>query len=376
MANIMDYLDWRGDVPVEVDGINEVDGLILSQFAYLPFEGIIGDGWNNDITIAQAGRRYFEKNTRKMLEKTPELIQNCSELLRRMMTAPRYMNMKVNNYVAKYDPMIAKQFAAVTVEVTADTWFVNFRGTDDTLAGWEEDFKACYMTPVASQIEAERYLDLTFRYFSGQIYVGGHSKGGNLAMYSSIYLNEQYKSRLIKVYNYDGPGFLLDVIQSEEYTETIDKIQSYMPQGSVVGMIMYHEENCKVVLSVEKGLMQHKAVTWEVLGKSFVYQEKFKNSSIILAKAIKAWVNEISQEERELFIEIVFKVLRSGSDTVTGLTSDMWASMNTIFKSYKGLDKTTKKMVRGIVGQVIKLGTRTIADNKKNNKSAELLEEK
>lgn len=247
---------------------------------------------------------------------------------------------------------------------------VAFRGTDDTLAGWEEDFKLCYMTSVAAQLEAERYLKTVCERFDGKIYICGHSKGGNLAIYSAMMLDDENKRRIVSIMNYDGPGFLQDIVERSEYRSILPKIETYMPQESIVGMIMYHDENYNIVHSVEKGFQQHSSLTWEVLGSRFVSDKDFDRRSIIFNSACKKWVSEISVEEREKFIRIVFQILRSGeADTVTGFTSKIMTSVNSVIKSYSGLDKTTRKMIRDIIKQMVKLGTQSISESKSSVQS-------
>lgn len=377
MSNIFDYITWRGDLTFEVDPLNEVDGLIFSQLAYLPFDGILMEGWTNALTVEEAGKQYFELFSKRKISAMPVLLRNCSRLLKAVMEAERYKNLQLTNYVARFDPVSSKQFGAMVILLDRRNGFVAFRGTDDTLAGWEEDFKLSYMCPVASQVEAVQYLVEVMENFRGELALGGHSKGGNLAIYSAMKLPPKAKKRILTIFNYDGPGFLEAVINTQEYQNTAEKVISFMPQGSIVGMILFHDEEYKIIQSNEKSFYQHTAVSWEVEGRYFKGQGDFKNSSLIFNDANKAWMNEISIEQRALFIEVIFKVLRSGKvDTVSGMKEDLLSSANSIIKSYNGLDKTTRKLVKNIVSQMIKLSTRTITENMKRQKSAEFIEEK
>lgn len=371
MGNILDYVDWRGDITMDRSGFNAIDGLIMSQLAYVPFDGIVKKGFSAPMKIAKAARRYdkvFENQ-----DKIKSLLMiNSHSVLMKIAEADRFKELKLFNYVQKYDKEESKQFGAVTVELSEGLYVVAFRGTDDTLAGWEEDFKLCYMTPVAAQIEAERYLRAVFKRLDGKIYICGHSKGGNLAVYSAMMLNGEYGHRIAGILNYDGPGFLQDIVERQEYKSIIPRIGTYMPQGSMVGMIMYHDENYTIVHSVEKGFQQHVALSWEVLGNSFVRDTDFDRRSIIFNRACKKWISEICPEQREQFISIVFRILKSGeADTITDFTANIMASMNSVIKSYSELDKTTRRMIRSIIKQMIKLGTRTISENKREGRELE-----
>lgn len=364
MANILDYLDWRGDIPMTEESFNEIDGLILSQFVYLSYDGIVDAGWNRMITIEEAGRKHFRRRRKGEEESLTLMVNNCSEVVKRMLRTDRFRKLQVCGYVEKYDPVTAKQFAVITVKISDECVFVVFRGTDDSLTGWEEDFKLCYMVPVASQLEAKAYLQALCEVWDGRIILGGHSKGGNLSIYAAMCLSDAYKDRILKIYNYDGPGFLPAVVESEEYLKIVPKINSYLPQSSMVGMIMYNESRCEIVKSTEKGFFQHKAVSWEVCGPHFINADRFDKTSIWFNNACKKWVDEIEVDKREIFFDHMFQLLKSAeTETLTEISNDFPMVMNRVIRSYSDLDKDTKKMLRGIVKQMLKLSTETIKEN-------------
>ena len=364
MADILDYLDWRGDIPMEYSPFNEIDGLILTQFVYLPFEGIVDSGWDSKITVEEAGKKYLQIYDNED-ESLTILINSCRDVLRKMIKSDRFRYLKLYNYVQKYDTVTSKQFAAMTVELSPDCAFVIFRGTDDTLTGWEEDFKLCYMTPVASQVEAEIYLKDVCRVCKHDIIIGGHSKGGNLSIYAAMCQSDEDKERISRIYNFDGPGFLREIVERDDYLKIIPKVYTYMPQGSVVGMIMYNEGSQSIVKSTEKGFLQHTAISWQVWGTHFIFEEKFDRNSILFNKATKNWVEEIDADKREQFIEHIFQLLKSGeSETLTEITAGLPQVMNKIIHSYSDLDKPTRRILRGIVGQMLKITTQTIRENR------------
>lgn len=371
MANLMDYLDWRGDITLEQSPFNEIDALILTQFVYLPFEGIISMNFEDKMTIETAGEEFLEVYKNGEDENLTLLINNCRKVMCKMMKTERFRNLKVFNYIDKFDPVASKQFAAVTIQISDDSVFVAYRGTDDTITGWEEDFKLCYMTPVASQIEAEMYLKNVCCNWKGKIMAGGHSKGGNLSIYAAMGLHDMDKSRIVTIYNFDGPGFLPEIVNSHDYATIVPKVKSYMPQGSVVGVIMYNESECNIVKSTAKGFLQHTVVSWQVLGTHFVNEAELENSSIIFNRMTKKWVEEVEADKREQFIEQLFILLKSGeSDTLTDITSEFPHVMNKIRKTYTDFDKPTKKMMRDMMGDMLKLTKNAMKEkyfNKKNN---------
>ena len=356
MANVMDYLDWRGDVTLEQSPFNEIDALILTQFVYLPFEGIISMDFDNKMTIETAGEEFLEVYKNGEDENLTLLVNNIRKIMCKMMKTERFRNLKVFNYLDKFDPVTSKQFAAVTIQISEECVFVAYRGTDDTLIGWEEDFKLCYMTPVESQIEAKIYLENVCNRWKDKIMVGGHSKGGNLSVYASMGLQDFDKSRIETIYNFDAPGFLPEIVNSHDYQKIIPKVKSYMPQGSLVGMIMYNEGECEIVKSTAKGFWQHTAISWQVLGTKFINEEQFENSSVIFNKMTKKWVEEVEIDKREQFIEQLFILLKSGeSDNLTDMTSELPHVMNKIMRTYSDFDKNTKKMMREMMGEMFKM---------------------
>jgi hypothetical protein len=362
----MDYMEWRGDVTFKASEVNEIDGLIFSQMSYVFFEDIIDD---NNNTIGALAERFFNKYSMDEIENLPEIIKSSCMIFKKMAECERYKNLRLINYVTDFQPDIAKQFAAVTVVMDEENYYVAYRGTDDSLAGWEEDFKACYMMPILSQMEAVEYLGEIMTLFHGNVYLGGHSKGGNLATYAAVMIDSKYKDRIVRIDNYDGPGFLPEFVESESYKKMCCKVRTYNPQKSIVGMIMFREGENVIVESTGKGFMQHSGITWKVQGRHFVTCDRYEKFSENFADINKTWINEITKEERELAIEIVFKVIRSGFDTVTGLKEGFFSTASTIVRSYKGVDKATRKVIGKIVSKMIRLSSDSISEKRKEKKN-------
>lgn len=373
MSNIIDYMDWRGDLTFSMAPLNEVDGLIFAQLSYVELDFIYEKDKTQKLTIEEIAKLYFERYSEEDIAGFTLLLQNCSKVLKKMAETERFKNLIVEDYVAEFDPEKNKQFGVINVKIKEGIYYIAFRGTDDSLAGWEEDFQACYMMPVASQVEAASYIQQFFKTYSGKAYIGGHSKGGNLAVYATVMAGSKNKKRIKKVHNFDGPGFLQEFVEKSAYKKMAELVENYNPQASIVGMIMFRDDNVTIVASSEKGLMQHTGISWQVCGNHFVNAENFENMSLVFGNVNRSWINEISQEERAMLIEIVFKLLREGFDTVTGLKEGFFNTTTTILKSYSNLEKETRKNVKKIVGQVIKLSRESYSETKKEIK---LFEEK
>jgi hypothetical protein len=226
MSNVCDYIKWRGDLELSQSEFNEIDNLILSRFSYFPFDKIIN--YNEVITIKELGERFSKQDIKKLTI----LWKDDIELFPIMSNSKRFGTMKATKFVNKIEVENEKQFSAITIIMPDNTLYVSFRGTDNTIVGWKEDFNMSFKSHIASQISAKEYLNMIAElYPNKKIRVGGHSKGGNIAVYSAIFATPQIRDRIINVYNNDGPGFCEDILETQEYQEMINKVHTYIPQS-------------------------------------------------------------------------------------------------------------------------------------------------
>jgi hypothetical protein len=347
MANIIDYINWRGDLDFEASPFNEVDSLIFTELSYMAF-GKLEEEIENQ-SIAAIAKIYLESNGR---EKIGALLTGpFSELLDAMARSRRFSSLVVRNFVDIVDDEVEMQFSAMTIELDEHTAYIAFRGTDDTLVGWKEDFKMTFLDVVPAQIKAVAYLEnMIKKYEYKQIYIGGHSKGGNLAVYAAVHANTRVKDSIIKVYNNDGPGFNQQLIESDQYLEVDSKIVALIPQSSVVGMLLEHKGNYDVIKSTQKGLFQHDGFSWEVMGARFIHLVDVDDESRMIDMTLKNTLNAMTLEQREEFTNVFFEVLSATSNrTLAEIQKDGIKSIISMRKSYNRLDKVTKKAVFDIM---------------------------
>ena len=310
MSNILDYIKWRGDLTIQNDPFNEIDSLILSRFSYLPFDGIIKE--NEVVTIRELNER-FQKQDKNDIN---ILWDDDINLFPLMGNSKRFGEMKATKYSNKLNVEEELQFSAITILVPDDTIFISYRGTDNTIVGWKEDFNMGFKSHVGAQIDSVKYLEeIADKYPKNNIRIGGHSKGGNLAVYSAVFATEKTKNRIIKIYNNDGPGFDDEISESDNYKEMITKVNTYIPQESIFGMLLNHKEKYIVVRSTQKGVMQHDVYSWQLLGKNFECLKEVTNGSKFIDKSIKDWFKQIDIKQREQMIDIIFEVINSQADT-------------------------------------------------------------
>jgi hypothetical protein len=231
MQNMMDYLEWRGDLTFEQDGFNEVDNLIMSSLAYLEFDGIV----SSEVNLNAVSLSDIEKQNSSRIDAFVQLSHNpffkrLPELFHKAAQSQRYRDVKLSGYVNEINQKQSEQFSAVVFSINSGLHFIAFRGTDDTIVGWKEDFQMSFRDVVPAQKQAVAYLNRVCPQLEGKLYAGGHSKGGNLAVYAAAYADRETSDRLIAIYNDDGPGFQSKVIQSTGYRRILGRICTLLPR--------------------------------------------------------------------------------------------------------------------------------------------------
>ena len=259
MSNINDYLFWRGDLSFEASPFNQVDDMILARFSYMPFNKIKMEETETIENI------YLKL---KSFKNEDFGYNGDKDLITRMGQSLRFKNLKVTNFEINVDKKTEEQFSAITVHLNDNEMYISFNGTDSSIiAGLE-------------------YAKIVMNKYLKKIKIGGHSKGGNIAMYSAIGLPQNLKDRVISVSNYDGPGFTQKIVESENYKNILNKITTYIPQSSIIGRLLEHRENCIVIESTEKGIYQHDIFSWQVLGTNVVTIRNVTNDSEFFDKTI------------------------------------------------------------------------------------------
>lgn len=363
MANIIDYIKWRGDLTLEQSEFNEIDNLILSRFVYLPFEEIMVE--NETVLISELGERF--KNTK--IDKEKILQKEDFELFPLMAKSKRFGQMKATKYVNKIDSETEKQFSAITILMPDDTIYVSYRGTDYSIVGWKEDFNMTFKSHVPSQLDAVLYLQTISEYYQEPIRVGGHSKGGNLAVYASIFVNEEIKKRIINVYNNDGPGFDDDIIITEDYKNIINKVHAFIPQHCIFGKLLNHKEKYTIIASDQKGIMQHDLFTWQLLGNEFVHLKEVTSGSEFIDKTFKQWLKKTEPKQREQLVDIVFEIINNTqAETFIEIKNQWLSNAKIILKSYKNIDPESKEMLLKTISELFRIGKDNLFEDYQKSK--------
>ncbi|MCR4883312.1 MAG: DUF2974 domain-containing protein [Clostridiales bacterium] len=306
-GNIIDYVHWRGDLSFEASPWNDIDSLIGAELCYSNFgenERVfdnpqrltIGDLATSDILTRypQAGLAMTMKYREPLMESLP--------------LAPRFRDIRILDQVNDVDVSRNIQFSATTLQVPGVGTVICYRGTDPNLVGWKEDFMMSYASPVPAQLSAISYLENAAARTEGDIYLTGHSKGGNLAVYSASHVSPEIQSRLRAVCTFDGPGLDDATMESEGYARIQPLIHSVIPTDSVIGLLMSYHQNYKVVESTASSLFQHEPGTWKLMGAEFLEREQVSLSSMVMDQTLHDWLNSCTTEQREIFTNAVFSL--------------------------------------------------------------------
>ncbi|MGN1432139.1 MAG: DUF2974 domain-containing protein [Ruminococcus sp.] len=359
MPNVFDYFDWRGDLSVKNDSFNDVDALILSRLSYFPFDDIVSADINDKITIKNACKKFFASdiNDDKILwEGDTQLLKACAE-------SERFKNMKLSGYVNIVEREKQMQFSAVVIEITENCHYISYRGTDNTIVGWQEDFNMYYLFPLPSQQTALKYLEQASKSLNGSFILGGHSKGGNLAVYASVFSGSEIQNRIVGVYNHDGPGFDSKVIELNSYKSILSKIHTYVPQSSIFGMMFEHAEEYTIVKSNQKGFLQHDIYSWEIKRNNFETLNTMSNTSAFFDHTLTELVSDMDEQQRKTLIEGIFSILASTENKTFNEIAENWKSNSgIIFKSLKDMDSKTRSLIISTLLNLIKCAKNNFFD--------------
>ncbi len=359
MENIIDYVE-REFRTFEECPFHDVDSLVLSWLTYIKWPMRKEERADEYIypirDMFQA--EHFDHMFETIMDK-----DSTKALLTAVVASPRFRNIRLRNYETDKNPDEDKQFAAVTFMISDDLWYVGFRGTDSSYVGWKEDLELACQYPIASQEAAVTYLNHICKVSTAKIMVGGHSKGGNLAVCAAAN-NSRYDDRIEKIYTHDAPGFLKGVLNSPEFLQIQDRIDKTVPQSSIIGMLLEQREDYQVVSSNAKGFGQHDPFTWDVENGQFVSMPELTKDAVILNHAIDSWLDTLSLEQRTRFVDTVFDLLgETETSSFLEFGKEMQTNLTKVFSSFSDLDKETRAFMLKTAASLIKFAIKSIPED-------------
>ena len=358
MSDIFDYLKWRGDLSFEQDSLNNIDAMVLSRLSYLPFEHVVPEGFDHTVSLDFAALAFSPEESRDYI-----LWKQDPSLLKAVAKCRRFKNIRVSGYVNNIDYNSKMQFAALVFDLENGTRFVSFRGTDSTFIGWQEDFNMFTSLTLPSQLQALKYFEQAAQNTDCRFMLGGHSKGGNLAMYSAMNCVQSIQDKIDAVYNFDGPGFHREIIESEQYARIRNMVHSFVPQSSVFGMMLEHDEDFSIVESKSKSFMQHDVYSWQLEATDFVYLERRTNSSYFISHTFDGFLERMTDEEKENFTRTFFFVLESTDNTrFKDIQKAPFSSSASMLRALKHLGKDKRSALGKAIVKALSSAKENISD--------------
>ena len=342
-SNILDYLRWRGDLTLAQDSFNSVDNLLFSTLAYLPFSKVCAPA--ERITLDSLALRF------QSLPLEPGDDPRNRQQLEAMGKSRRFGSMQVFGCHEEFSEAQEKQYASFAIDTGYGATCLSYRGTDTSLVGLKEDFNMGFLSVIPGQVTAAKYLVEIAAHTKGPLLLVGHSKGGNLAVYAAMHAPTELKKRIIAVYNNDGPGFEQSVLDSDGYHSVLDRVHTFVPQSSIVGMLLNHAERYTVVHSTQSGgIMQHDPYTWEVIGNNFICNSDVDLPAKYFDRTLKNWLSEVSPTQRGQFIDTVYRLFFNANiRSINQIQRHWFLTSKALVMEIKDLDKDTRRMLLSTV---------------------------
>lgn len=369
MGNIMDYISWRGDLTFAQSPFNEVDNLILACFSYVNLDRIPAVTRQKGIELKKLVKEFKKLHTIKELEADKSFIRLAPFMMFEMAESVRFGNCVIRNYVNEIVTEAEQQFSAVEIVLDDGTSYISFRGTDDTIIGWKEDFNLSTGV-VPAQERAVEYMQRISDKASGMLRVGGHSKGGNLAIYGSV-MCKSVHDKILEIYSNDGPGFSKEFQESPETAEMMPKIIRIIPEYSIIGTLLEHEKQPIIVASTSRGLLQHDGFSWEVQGPGLVRRDSLNKTALRFIEILHKWIDGMDTEQKRLLIEDLVATLQaSGYENLSEVQSGGIKSLAAMVKRLDKFAPESRGMMQELLTAICGGWLEQLQENTKDKLSA------
>ena len=363
--NIIEYAEKNGKYSFSDREFCEVDSLVISQLSYLKFDGILPGPANKSEGIKLSDLLKHKKY--ELLYRDERYADINSKFFLALAGSKRFGSLILNDFIDVIDDNLDIQFSAMTVSDKQGFTYVVFRGTDDSIVGWKEDLNMTFKIPVPAQKYSVDYLNKVAQNIDGKFYVGGHSKGGNLSVYSSMNCEEEVRERIISIYSHDGPGFRKELLDNSCYDKIKERIIKFVPKSAVVGMFGNAEE-FEVVDCEKHGVKQHNPYNWIINDFEFERADHIGRYSMLQADAINSWASEMTKEKWALLSDQIFGVFESaGITNLNDFNDDFWGSLSRIRLAVDQMDDESRDKIREILSMFRETATQVAKDDAKEN---------
>lgn len=356
--SLFDYIIWRGDLTFDQIAFNELDSAILAMFAYLDFGDLDISQPGKTLTLKEAANRFFASESRYDAPQNFMIIwQHCMYMLEQAAKTERFGSIELHDYTNYVDTQTQTQFGAITFSLGKNRHYVAFRGTDNTIVGWKEDLNLAIKQEVPAQKKSSAYLaDIASR-FGGKLIIGGHSKGGNLALYSAVKAGKATRERIESVWNFDGPGFLDKELAKSLDTNFGSKAHTFVPETSVVGMMLNRSDDYIPVANLDKKsnfFDQHNLFTWKIDSCKFAPVGQVSSTSNVVYATTQTLMQDFTVEQTTQFINVIFDAAdKAGLHTVNDLSSQPLKFASSLASCYSSADKQTQQLCKFMVSSML-----------------------
>lgn len=363
MGTVLDYIREYGMYTFQEKPMTEVDSLALCQLAYLKFDGMVPGAGEDKPPVTLKSLKSHPDYEKLFADVRYEEVNRA--LLEGMLAGKRFWDLRLGSYVNEVEKRSETQFSAVVYTLDDGSVYVAYRGTDETIVGWKEDFNMAFLSPVPGQEYSVEYLNAVAGKVRGPLYLGGHSKGGNLAMYSAMNCAPEIRERILKIFSLDGPGFRPEVLEACHYERIADRVVKILPQSSLIGMLFASDTHYQVVESRTFGLMQHDPYSWLVEGDRLKAVSDIRAFRKKMDGTLNEWILSLSEEQLRIFVDTLFQVVSaSKADNLIDMTAEWKRSMNGIIMALKGIDKETAEVLKAVVKALFDVAARSRRQNR------------
>lgn len=359
MSHIVSYIKRQQENTFQDVPFNEVDALVLAQFVYLKWDGIVP-------TMSEKRESVYLCDLAEQMDYEHVFLderyrKDNLELFEAMVESKRYRRMRMN-YFSDITSLLAEtQFSAMTVFLEDGPTVVIYRGTDETMVGWKEDFNMSFKEPVTGQSLSALYLQQVSEHIDGKYIVLGHSKGGNFAVYASMNVEDEVQDRIEKVYSFDSPGFRPEILESVDFNKIKDRIIKYLPHSSIFGVLLQSKENYQIVECFSIGVLQHNPYNWQVSGNEFKKLDKLDRGSVFLNETYNEWLYGLSDEELHAYSEIWYQIMQEANiTTMLEFTKEPGKTLTSLIDAIRETDDKTKEMAKELARGLVEVAKENI----------------
>lgn len=353
MAHLIDYLEKVENLTFDQEPLNILDKVCINEIGYLTYEK-----W---LTASDLKKPINLHDFAEGKELNPEysfmVTKERVELAEAMVRSRRFASLSLSNYRSVLDKEVEKQFAAMIFSLPElDYHQLVFRGTDDSVIGWKEDFQLTYSREIPAHRSAMTFLEDHLPNLSGRITVSGHSKGGNLALYSAVQSSPSLREKISELLLLDSPGLMKSLLEKPSYQELKAKMTVIRPQDSVVGVMLYWDRPAQLVAAEGIGFAQHNALTWEVdlTTNDFVYVDQPTDLSQRLEETFQEWIETLPNQELKQVCDLVFDtILDSGIESLDDIGIQALPQLGQMLQEFGNLSDKQKKVLQDGFNQLL-----------------------